>query len=55
MSIAAFEPHSFLKVNMSVALIPMAQQYGWSGGERGLVRRAAQLLAGRASVSRKAV
>lgn len=42
------------QVNMSVALIPMAQQYGWSGGERGLVRRAAQLgRAGSAARGRK--
>jgi hypothetical protein len=26
------------QVNMSVALIPMAQQFGWTGAEKGLVR-----------------
>ena len=31
------QPGNMDKVNMSVAVIPMAQELGWSGLERGLV------------------
>jgi hypothetical protein len=37
------------QVNMSVALIPMAAEFGWSGAEKGLVRRVGRPWSGNAA------